>query len=73
MAGNQEIIDALKVLGPFEIVRSDSVLRLCPGLTNYQTVGTSHAWAVSQGERSAHKIKAAVDVLNKAIQGDTNA
>lgn len=56
--------DNLKTLMPFVLVQGDAVHRVNPG--SQQVVNANCAWAVSNGERSAHKVRALVDNLNNS-------
>lgn len=59
-----DLLEAIKALAPFEVVQGDVVHRTNP--SSQQVVNSNAAWAVSNSERSAHKIRKHVDALNAA-------
>jgi hypothetical protein len=59
-----DLLEAIKALAPFEVVQGDAIHRTNP--SSQQVVNSNAAWAVSNAERSAHKIRKHVDVLNTA-------
>lgn len=60
-----ELLEALKVLGPFSVVQGDTITRLQPG-SNVQ-LNMSATWAVSSEARSGHKIRTAVEKINAIL------
>lgn len=61
----RDVEAALRVLLPFELVQGDTIHRTSPA--SQQVCNSNIAWAVSNGERSAHKIRTALLALNDAL------
>lgn len=68
--GEGAIIEALKVLGPFELVNGDCGKRLNPH--NNVNLNTNIAWVVGKGERSAHKQRGAMYLINSLLKDKEN-
>lgn len=67
-----KMVEALKVLGPFEVVQGDTIKRLQPH--SQQLLNSSATWAVSSSDRSGHLIRKTVQELNEALalyEGET--
>lgn len=60
----RELLEPIRKLMPFELVQGDSLHRVNP--SSKQVVNTSSAWAASNGDRSAHKIRTYLEALEIA-------
>jgi len=61
----REVLEAISDLMPFDVVQGDCFQRTNP---HTKIMGNSSmAWAVSNGDRSAHKIRERIFVLSEAL------
>jgi hypothetical protein len=60
-----ELIAALQVIGPFEIVQGDTIHRTNPG--SRQQLNTCKNWVVGSDDRSASRLLKAVETINAAL------
>lgn len=62
---NEELLEALKLLCPFELVQGDAIRRTNPH--SKQMLNSNECWAVSSGRFPAFKIRKSIETINKAI------
>jgi hypothetical protein len=65
MRESGKLMDALKLLAPFELVSGDTIKRTSPHST--VNLNSNATWAVSADGKSAHKVREAIAVINEAI------